>query len=226
VQTRDPMLVVGDKAVVLPGELIADTGHTIFHMATGGSMACASCHPEGHDDGRIWTFAMFGARRTQPLAGGTLGAGPFHWSGDMKDFAMLSQEVFQNRMSGPSLRSEHVEALAGWIQKVPGYKPVAAVDSAAADRGRALFSDARAGCAGCHGGAALTTHAIVDVGTGAPFKIPSLLGVGFRAPFMHDGCAATLADRFGSCGGGDKHGTISALSEIERADLIAYLDTL
>jgi hypothetical protein len=226
VQTRDPMLVVGEKAVVLPGELIADTGHTLFHMATPGGLACASCHPEGHDDGRIWNFSSFGQRRTQPLAGGTLGSGPFHWSGDMRDFTMLSQEVFQSRMSGPHLRDEHVAALAGWIQKTPGYKPLPAADAAAAQRGQALFSDPRAGCVGCHSGAAMTTHAIVDVGTGQPFKIPSLLGVGFRAPFMHDGCAATLADRFGSCGGGDKHGTVSALSERERADLVAYLGTL
>lgn len=37
----------------------------------------------------------------------------------------------------------------------------------------------------------MSNQAIVNVGTGANFKVPSLLGVGSRAPYMHDGCAAT-----------------------------------
>jgi cytochrome c peroxidase len=71
----------------------------------------------------------------------------------------------------------------------------------------------------------MTNHAIVDVGTGAPFKVPSLLGVGFRPPYMHDGCAATLVDRFGTCGG-DKHGQTSMLTDSQRADLAIFLATL
>jgi mono/diheme cytochrome c family protein len=196
-------------------------------MATQGGIACASCHPEGHDDGHVWTFASFGARRTQSLAGGTLGTGPFHWTGDMKDLSMLSTEVLANRMSGPSLKSEHVEALGGWIDKVPGYRPGTLADAAAVERGRALFNDATVGCASCHAGAAMTNHALFDVGTGAKFKVPSLLGVGYRAPFMHNGCAATLAARFGPCGGAaDKHGRVSALTDVQRADLLEYLGSL
>jgi hypothetical protein len=43
---------------------------------------------------------------------------------------------------------------------------------------------------------------------------------------MHEGCAATLADRFGACGGGDAHGKTSHLTAEQRADLVAYLETL
>jgi hypothetical protein len=52
--------------------------------------------------------------------------------------------------------------------------------------------------------------------------------VSWRAPFMHDGCATTLADRFSSstCGGGDKHGATSTLTPTQIADLTAYLQTL
>ena len=67
----------------------------------------------------------------------------------------------------------------------------------------------------------------VDVGTGGPFQVPSLRGVAWRAPFMHTGCAATLADRFaGACGGGDKHGVTSTLTASQIGDLTAYLETL
>jgi hypothetical protein len=43
---------------------------------------------------------------------------------------------------------------------------------------------------------------------------------------MHDGCAPTLADRFGACGGGDRHGHTSQLTADQVADLVAYLDSL
>ena len=44
---------------------------------------------------------------------------------------------------------------------------------------------------------------------------------------MHDGCAATLRDRFNpACGGGDRHGVTSQLSSAQIDDLVAYLQTL
>jgi hypothetical protein len=43
---------------------------------------------------------------------------------------------------------------------------------------------------------------------------------------MHDGCAKTLRDRFGACGGGDKHGVTSKLTSAELDDMLAYLDSI
>ena len=55
----------------------------------------------------------------------------------------------------------------------------------------------------------------------------SLLGVGARAPFMHDGCASDLTGRFSAyCGGGDDHGKTSQLDQAQIADLVAYLESL
>lgn len=71
-----------------------------------------------------------------------------------------------------------------------------------------------------------TGYKLVNVGTGGVFEVPSLLGVGARARFMHDGCAATLSNRFGSCGGGDAHGVTSQLAAAELADLVSFLETL
>jgi cytochrome c peroxidase len=93
-------------------------------------------------------------------------------------------------------------------------------------RGKALFESAATGCTACHRGVELTTNAIVDVGTGGPFKVPSLLGLGMRAPYMHDGSAKTLADRFGPAGGGDLHGHTSQLSQGDTLDMVAYLSSL
>jgi hypothetical protein len=56
--------------------------------------------------------------------------------------------------------------------------------------------------------------------------VPSLVGIGTRGPFMHDGCAKTLRERFGACGGGDKHGVTSTLKPAELNDLLTYLNTI
>jgi cytochrome c peroxidase len=73
----------------------------------------------------------------------------------------------------------------------------------------------------------MTNNATVDVGTGHAMQVPSLRGVSWRAPFMHNGCAGTLADRFSAaCGGGDKHGTTSQLTPAQVTDLTTYLQSL
>jgi cytochrome c peroxidase len=117
-------------------------------------------------------------------------------------------------------------ALLHWLDSVPELPALADARSAAAVRGRALF-EGKAQCTACHEGTHLTNNKTVDVGTGGPLQVPSLRGVGWRAPFLHDGRAATLKDRFdGLMGGGDQHGKTSQLAPGDITDLTAYLDTL
>jgi hypothetical protein len=224
-QTREPALRVGDHTIALPGSAIEDTGHELFHLATLGGIACASCHPEGHEDGHTWQFSGIGARRTQTIGGGILGTEPFHWDGDMTNFDTLAHQVFMGRMSGPQIQPEHIQALANWIDKIPAWKPAAISDSASVERGKVLFTSVEVGCAGCHAGTKMTNNATMNVGGGA-VQVPSLLGVSYRAPFMHSGCALTLADRFGYCGGGELHGHTALLTAGQESDLLTYLESL
>jgi mono/diheme cytochrome c family protein len=226
-QTRGPaMFHLGNREVALPGRERKHTGHELFHLATLGGIACASCHPEGHEDGQIWNFVGFGPRRTQSLAGGIAGTEPFHWSGDMHNFDTLAADVFGSRMSGPRMHSGHSASLKKWIDRISRIAAPEAIDVEAVARGKDLFNDSVVGCATCHSGARFTNNQSMDVATGAPFQVPSLLGIAWRAPYMHSGCATTLDDRFNPCGGGDKHGQTSHLSPQQRADLVAYLETL
>jgi cytochrome c553 len=203
-----------------------DTGHTMFHVRAGAGIACASCHAEAGDDAHVWTFHGIGARRTQTLRGGILGTEPLHWSGDMKDFPTLVREVFVGRMSGFNPSNEQTGAMSRWIDRQPAFT-VHARDAAAADRGKELFASEAVGCASCHNGTHLTNNKSADVGTGAELQVPSLHGVSFRLPVMHDGCAKTLMQRFdGACGGGDKHGHTSQLAPSQLTDLVSYLETL
>jgi mono/diheme cytochrome c family protein len=223
-QTREPaaLILPSGRLVSLSSDSRADTGYTVFHSAANSNtgIACASCHPEGGDDGHVWTFAGLGLRRTQSLRGSPVA--PFHWDGALRTFPALVDEVFSTRMSGPRLDSGQQQALARFIATIPGL-PRALDGGDAVARGRTLFEDPRIGCASCHG---QSGHPMVDVGTGGTFKAPSLAGVRWRAPYLHDGCAPTLAARFGACGGGDRHGFTSGLTPPQIGDLVAYLESL
>ena len=182
----------------------ADTGHQVFHANAGGGIACASCHAEGDDDGRVWNFVCTGARRTQSLQTGLRGTEPFHWSGDEATIDVLMRDVFVGRMSGPMLSSEQINLMLNWIDAQPRPSRAAPADAAAVARGRALFNDTQnVGCVSCHCGrhGSATTRRWTSA-PAALFQVPSLIGVGTRGPYMHDGCAPTLRDRFTpACGG-------------------------
>jgi hypothetical protein len=227
---ESPAVVIHDgtakETIVLPGGSGYDSGRQLFHSTTRSGLACASCHPEGRDDGLVWEFQDIGKRRTQSLAGNILQRAPYHWNGDMDSLDTLVHDVFATRMGGGGVTRSQTLSLGPWLQRIPAPAGVVG-DTAAVERGRAIFDSAEVGCVTCHTGATLSSNELVDVGTNGRFKVPSLVGVGARAPFMHDGCATTLRDRFSpTCGGGDLHGKTSALTPGQLADLTSYLESL
>jgi hypothetical protein len=228
VQTRAPgTIYTANGTIPLISARINDDGLEVFYTSTGGSIACASCHPEGGDDGRVWQFTGIGSRRTQNLRGGVLARTPFHWSGDIADMNDLVNVVFVERMSGQPLSPQQTYDLGQWMDAQPALVAPTPLDAAAVARGQATFQDPNVGCTGCHDGPQISNHALVDVGTGGVFKVPSLVAVRYRAPYLHDGCAPTLLDRFTpTCGGGDQHGHTSQLDAGQLSDLVAFLESL
>lgn len=204
-----------------------NTGQELFQMTVGTGISCASCHPGGRADARTWKLAN-GPRRTQPLEGGVSHLGAFHWDAEFDTFDALVDDVMTHRMGLlENLQSAQKAALLGFLDSIP--RPVVPAQSLATEmvqRGRLLFESDSTECSTCHAGSALTNNLAADVGTGGVFVTPSLVGVGYREPLMHDGCASDLLDRFGPCGGGDRHGKVSHLTDAELADLVAYMKTL
>jgi mono/diheme cytochrome c family protein len=228
VQSLEPATLTfeDDTVVTLSQESRFDTGLAMFHLNSGGGISCASCHPEGGDDGHTWSFAQVGLRRSQALEGGVGSRLPFHWSGDLANFDDLFGEVMMKRMALPvTPPAASIAALAGWLDTIPALAPTEALDPALVERGEALFFDPEVRCDKCHSGPAFTDNRAWDVGTGGKFVTPSLLGVGLRAPLMHDGCAKDLHARFGICGG-NAHGDVSLLPATDIDALVAYLRTL
>ena len=148
---------------------------------------------------------------------------------------LLIDDVYTLRMSGTKLDPSQQSALTSWVEAIPAPTAPSWVDTNAAARGSALFQGA-AGCSTCHSGPKFTNNATVDVGTrdaatepgvSAPmaFQVPPLVGVGWRTPLMHNGCATTIADRFGACST-PGHGTTAQLTPEDISDLTAYLESL
>jgi cytochrome c553 len=201
----------------------ADLGHEIFHSTAGALVACASCHPEGGEDSHTWILDGE-ARRTPSLRGTIAGTAPYHWPGDQADIPSLLTDVYTGRMEGAPLTTAQSQTLEAWVNAIPAPPAPSWVDAASAARGQALF--ASTGCTTCHSGTKFTNNQTVDVGTGGFFQVPPLVGVGWRTPLLHDGCAATIADRFGACATPQHSGSAAALTADQVADLTTYLETL
>jgi YVTN family beta-propeller protein len=159
-------------------------------------VACSSCHPDGHNDGRVWhqpeglrkTTALFGLAHTHPL----------HWSADRDEVQDFEYTIRSKLMQGAGL-------LRGPMKPPRGFEPVALEEklagrskdldalaiycnsfeftlsphilapgrlTPAAERGKKLFFSKEVGCATCHSGPYYTDSSLKkpfklhDVGTG------------------------------------------------------------
>lgn len=198
-----------------------NVGHQLFHRAMPAGLACASCHPEARDDGHTFLIDQSPVR-TQSLAGGLAATAPFHWRGEHADLSHVLGDTMVKRMGASMPSAADTASMLAWLdaQPLPAAVAVRTVTSA----GRAAFE--RAGCDSCHSGEQLTNNQTMDVGTGGAFQVPSLRGVGRRGPWMHDGCAKTMQQRFEPACGGAAHGNLALLTPTERDELVGYLEAL
>ncbi|MFO0841360.1 MAG: PQQ-binding-like beta-propeller repeat protein [Gemmataceae bacterium] len=159
-------------------------------------IACASCHPDGHSDGRVWKNPE-GLRRTMPLFG-LAHTHPLHWSADRDESQDFEYTIRGRLMQGAGLirgpmrpkvgfrpieleektagRSKDLDALAIYTNSftftLSPHIPAPGKLSAEATRGKAVFFDDAVGCAKCHTGPYYSDSTLSkpfklhDVGTG------------------------------------------------------------
>ena len=120
----------------LSGVSVADTGHdSSTWMRAPASRARRATR-------RASTTATSGSSRHRRapdagrLRGGVLDTMPLHWSGDIRSFGMLMDEVFVTRMGGARPQPEHMSALSRYIDAVPALRTSRTADATAVERGR------------------------------------------------------------------------------------------
>ena len=196
--SREPaqLLLVDDpfsgsfRTIKLEGEARFDTGHEIFHRATDSGLSCATCHPEGTDDGHVWNFTELGPRRTQPLDVGLEDTAPFHWDGDMGDLNQIMGEVLAHRMGGKRQSEPRQASFSRWmfdLQRPPADNGTQ--DAATVAAGEQLFASYN--CTKCHYGEALGGTQTETI-RGVLKQVPTLRRISLHPPFMHDGRSPTL----------------------------------
>lgn len=140
--------------------------------------SCSSCHPDGLSDGVTWIFAT-GPRQTVALDGFVAKDNPAdqrisNWNavrGSVTDFnensvAVQGGKGFAGTPANPNVynhgitqgASDALDAQSLWVQTVRTFNQPAPNDSAAFDRGAALFET---NCASCHGGAKWTKSQVI-----------------------------------------------------------------
>jgi cytochrome c peroxidase len=165
-------------------------------MGSARWISCASCHPDGLTDKRVWQNPE-GERRTPNLFG-LAHTHPLHWSADRDEVQDFEYTVRGKLMQGRGLfsgqlkrgkdfdltaldmdlsgKSADLDALALYTNSFQARpSPHAAGPgrlTAEAERGRKLFFSAEIGCATCHSGPYYTDSTLKkpfnlhDVGTG------------------------------------------------------------
>lgn len=233
-----PGLAQGNAALV-------DKGRALFNdksLSGNGQWSCASCHPQnGHTDNKTYVGTEVVAdgdakgRSTPTLWGAGLRQAEWSWAGNVPAIETNIRGIVVNRMKGAEPAKETLEALAAYVKSLPnGPAPFLDGDGMPKDtapaevkRGYALFSG-KAGCMTCHVPAGYDKKGPEDVGSGGPFKVPSLRNVAKTAPYFHDGRFKTLDETVAFMWEAFKKKTASkdTLSDAEKRDIVAFLSAL
>jgi hypothetical protein len=205
------------------GERIA-LGRVLFHTSndkriSSDGRACASCHPDGRDDGLVWSTPA-GPRQTPMLAGRLPGTAPYGWDGAGEDLRDHLGHTLA-RLEGSGLAPPDRDALVRYAATLDGPKVHEGPSVATMNRGRAVFESA--GCASCHAPESgymdgkrhdVKSGALADAFTS--FDTPSLRFARGTAPYFHDGRYPTLRALLT-----DKAGPMGAARDVPPSDLDA-----
>lgn len=205
-------------------------GRELFHRSldtriSKDGRACASCHPQGRDDGLSWRApGTLGSRQTMMLAGRLHDTAPYGWQGEHATLKQHVEHTIVHQLDGTGLPRPELELLVQYIDALPGPTLQSPEDREAVARGRALFLEDGVGCTDCHDETGTVDGAQHQLEAKVRRDTPSLRYVVGTAPYFHDGRYATLSEMLEHSQG--TMGQEVPLSDAARADLVAYLRTL
>jgi len=212
-------------------------GEALFHDANlcfQGWQSCASCHPDGREDGLSWdllndgvgnpknTRSLLYSHRTPPVM----------ISGIRPD-AETAVRAGMRHILMRGVTEDVARALDAYLMSLrPSVSPYLEDGklSEYARRGRRLFETS--GCAECHPAPLYTDLGSYDVGTGAggernrAFDTPTLVELWRTSPYLYDGRAETVYEVLVDHNRRDRHGTTTKLTNPEINDLVEYVLSL
>ncbi len=183
------------------------------------------------------------ARRTPMLAGRLYAKGPYGWHAESPTIVERELQGFGLHRWGAVPQTPRAEletrarALFDFLRR--GLVPPPRTDeplTAEQRRGQALFLSKQVGCAECHDPkTGYTTQKAYplpllpladgfDEDPNSRYKIPGLAFLAGRAPYFHDGSAASITEIIEQ--NGTRMGNTANLSPEDRAALVAFLRTL
>jgi YVTN family beta-propeller protein len=220
---------------------LARQGEALFFDGNRGFdhwYSCASCHYEGHSNGIAMDTTndgRLGNPKMVPSLRYVTQTGPWTWHGWQKSLPAAMKKSMAESMLGKPLADQEVEALVTYLGTLEGpASPLLGPKrelSAAAKRGKEVFSGEKAGCAQCHQGEYFTDDKIHKVGLESAgdyykgFNPPTLRGVYDRMKYLHDGRTNSLEETLRGPHAPEKLGN-GKLTEAELQDLVEYLKTL
>jgi mono/diheme cytochrome c family protein len=169
-------------------------GRKIFHTTGDGRIArdgraCASCHPDGLDDGLTWATPD-GPRQTPTLRGRVAGTAPYGWLGRRETLPAHIEQTIE-RLGGRGLLRDEIDGLAAYLTAMRTPVQRALPRASRVEDGAVVFAHV---CADCHepatGFSDGESHDVKSRVKGdlvAAFDTPSLRRVGATAPYFHDG---------------------------------------
>ncbi|MFI5309438.1 MAG: hypothetical protein ACHQ53_18930, partial [Polyangiales bacterium] len=207
-----------------------------FYEATRSGISCQSCHMHADSDEAGHNL---GTHRLLPTLSvrGLLGTAPYLRDGSFSSIGALdhvAQTLYRGYLRRVPGRAQTLDA---FVSSLPRRRPLreAAPDLARVRRGLQVFS--RAGCTTCHAfpafthlGQQLVRSVFPERGARLPadevLDTPSLLSVAASPPYLSDGSARTLEAVLTEHNRSNRHGDTARLSRTERADLVAFLESL
>jgi len=216
---------------------LAEQGEQTFYDASvslDGWFSCHSCHTDGHTNGqRADTFGDEdrGAPKKVVSLRGVSDSGPWAWTGSKSS---LDEQIktslivsMQTQIPTEELPIERLSAYLKTLTPAPSLRLAKNKMPNGDVLAAARIGFEAAGCQNCHAGTGLTSNDTYDVGIHDEqgetlFNPPSLRGVSQRAPYFHDGRAATLAEVLKT----SHHNSEMALSEKQIEQLQLLLESL
>jgi mono/diheme cytochrome c family protein len=227
-------LVRIERAAAEPdGARLVSLGRRVFHTSGDARLArdgraCASCHPDGLDDGLTWATPD-GPRQTPTLRGRVEGTAPYGWLGRRDTLHAHIEQTIQ-RLGGRGLLNDEVDGLAAYLTSMRAPPRHLVAGATSVKEGAAIFADA---CGSCHqpgmdfsDGENHDVKSRVKGDLVAAFDTPSLRRVEGTAPYFHDGRYADLRSAVVGTEGTMWRAPAGGLRPGELESLLVYLRSL